>query len=388
MKKYVYSICSVLCITILTLCCGVIQKPLYAQNIETVLAETAKSALIMDYNSGEVIYEKNAEARLPVASMVKLMTILLTYEEIDKGNLTLDTKIQTTENASKMGGSQVFIDPYVSYKADDLIKSVIMASANDASVALAEHISGSEEVFVEKMNKRANELGLTNTLYANCTGLPAPEQYSCAIDSAKLLKQLLSHKEYHSHSAIWMDKLIHPSGRQTELVNTNKLVRYYKGCDSGKTGSTNEAGYCLTASAIKNDMRLISVVIGAKTGQDRFKEVSSLFNYGFANFSNQLIVDKTIKLDTITITQSKIKTCDIFAKEDFYALCKKGEKNSYETNIVLNENLKAPISCDETIGKIIVTKNGKVIKEIDISTNQNIEKISYFDGIKKIASNW
>ena len=239
---------------------------------------TSKSAALVDYSSGEILFEKNATEHLPIASMVKMMTILLTLEEFEKGNLSEDTMITTSENASGMGGSQVFIDPYVEYSAGDLLKSVIVASGNDASVALAEHISGSEQTFVKRMNDKAKELGMNDTNYVNCTGLPAPEQYSCAKDCAIVLKQVCGYELYHKYSTIWMDELIHPSGRKTELVNTNRLVRYYEGCEGGKTGSTNEAGCCLSASAKRGGMRLISVIIGANNSQTRFNECSKLFN--------------------------------------------------------------------------------------------------------------
>ena len=284
MKKFLITICCVLCICIIPLS-GITQGE-FAKADE---AYTAKSIILVDYNSGEVLKEDNADEKLPIASMVKMMTLLLTFEEMDKGNLTLDTKITTTENASGMGGSQVFIDPYVTYTAEQMIKSVIMASANDASVALAEHISGSEDTFVKKMNERAKALGMTNTLYANCTGLPEPEQYSSARDVSILMKELLRHEIYFNYSTIWMDELIHPSGRKTELVNTNKLTRYYKGCDAGKTGSTSEAGYCLCASAKRDDMRLISVVIGSKTGQDRFNESASCLTMGLQTLKIKIL---------------------------------------------------------------------------------------------------
>ena len=316
------------------------------------------------------------------------MTILLTYEAIENDKLSLDTMITTTENASKMGGSQVFIDPYVEYKTEDLLKSVIMASANDASVALAEHISGSEMEFVNLMNQRAKQLGMNNTLYANCTGLPAPEQYSCAYDCAIILREVVKFDHYHTLSNVWMDNLIHPSGRKTELVNTNKLIRYYKGCDSGKTGSTSEAGYCLSASAMRDDFRLIAVVIGAKTGQDRFKEVSSLFNYGFANFENKLVLDNTKPfLENYEIMQSKVKTVNVFAKEGFYGLCKKGNNSGYDISYQIDK-LKAPLFSNDKVGTICISKDGQVLKEIDLIVKEDVQKIGYFDGIKRIAENW
>lgn len=388
MKKSILSTLSIFCVVclmILSINCGTMQT-IFADN--DVLKNTAKASLLVDYDSNTILYENNSNARYPIASMVKLMTLLLTYEAIDNGQLTLDTMITTSENASGMGGSQVFIDPYVEYKAEDLIKSVVMASANDASVALAEYISGSEGEFVNLMNKRANELGMKNTLYVNCTGLPAPEQYSSAYDCFIVLKQLMKHEHYHTLSTIWMDKLVHPSGRETELVNTNKLVRYYKGCDSGKTGSTSEAGYCLTASAKRDDFRLVAVVIGSKTGQQRFTDVSTLFNYGFANFENKLILDMSKPvLENVEVKMSKQKTVDLYASENYYGLSKKGTNNEYEFKYEVMD-IKAPKKVGDKVGTLLITKEGQVVKEIDLILNADVEKLSYYDGIKRIAENW
>ncbi len=385
MKKSCFIIFSILLLITSTICSVFTNnKIVYADDVPV----DAKACLLVDYNTDTVLFENNQNARFPIASMVKLMTILLTYEEIEAGNLTLDTMITTSENASGMGGSQVFIDPYVEYKTEDLLRSVIMASANDASVALAEQISGSEEVFVSKMNKRAKELGMNNTVYVNCTGLPAPEQYSCASDCAKILKKIISFEHYHTISTTWMDTLTHPSGRTTELVNTNKLVRYYKGCDSGKTGSTNEAGYCLTASAIRGDFRLIAVVIGAKTSQDRFSGVSNLFNYGFANFENKMLIDSELPiLKGVQVIKSKTNIVDLYAKESYFGLCKKGDNSGYSIEYNINE-IKAPLKSNSVVGFLTITKNGQVIKNIELITKQDLEVISYFDGIKKIANEW
>ena len=388
MKKYKYGIFSILLLFIITIYCSNLSNNyIYAENNNT-LDISAKSCLLIDYNSNTVMYENNASARLPIASMVKLMTLLLTYEAIDNNQLSLDTLITTTENASGMGGSQVFIDPFVEYKAEDLIKSVIMASANDASVALAEHISGSENQFVKLMNSRANQLGMNNTLYANCTGLPAPEQYSCATDCAIVLKELMKHSHYHKYSSLWMDTLTHPSGRQTELVNTNKLVRYYKGCDSGKTGSTSEAGYCLSTSAIKDDFRIIAIVIGSKTGQERFNDASKLLNFGFSNFKHQVILDSTNPfLNNINIPHAKNKNINIFAKESFCGIAQLNQPNEYKTDYVLFD-VKAPLKEGETVGKVYISKNGQVIKEIDLIVTNSVDKMTTLDNLKQIASNW
>ena len=386
MKKALISIFCILCfITIPIYSGGRDNNVVYAQNGFNV---EAKASLLVDSSLGTVIYEQNSTARFPIASMVKLMTILLTYEAMDNGQLTLDTMITTTENASKMGGSQVFIDPYVEYKAEDLLKSVIMASANDASVALAEYISGSEDEFVSKMNKRASELGMTNTLYSNCTGLPSPEQYSCAMDCAKILKEVSKYDSYHKYSQIWMDNLTHPSGRKTELVNTNKLVRYYKGCTGGKTGSTNEAGYCLSATASKNGLNLIAVVIGAKSGQERFKQTSSLFNYGFANYDNSEIINTNVAVvKDYEVMKSKQKAVDLYPAENFNLITKKGASKDYELSYEIGK-LKAPLHSKDIVGKLTISHNGKVLKEIDLVINQDIEQLKFIDSIRKITENW
>lgn len=386
MKKSIISIFSVLCLMLI---------PIYSsiKDSNVVYADTgfsidAKACLLVDDNFSRVMYEQNSTARFPIASMVKLMTILLTYEAIDENVLTFDTKITTTENASKMGGSQVFIDPYVDYKAEDLLKSVIMASANDASVSLAEYISGSESEFVEKMNKKAQELNMNNTLYANCTGLPAPEQYSCANDCAIILKEVSKYEHYHKMGKIWMDALVHPSGRKTELVNTNKLIRYYKGCTGGKTGSTNEAGYCLSAMANKNCLNLIAIVIGAKSGQDRFKQTTNLFNYGFANFDNKTIVNiNEPVLVNQDVANGKEKTIDLYACESYNMITKKGESKDYEISFDIDK-LVAPIRSGDKVGTLIVSKQGKVLKEIDVIAKQDIKQLTIIDSIHKIAEAW
>lgn len=349
---------------------------------------TSKSACLVDYASGSMLYGHNPKEHLPIASMVKMMTILLTLDEFDKGSLTEETMITTSENASGMGGSQVFIDPYVEYSAGDLLKSVIMSSANDASVALAEHISGSEKAFVNKMNQKAKELGMNDTYYVNCTGLPAPEQYSCAIDCAVVLKEVAEHELYHKYSTIWMDELVHPSGRKTELVNTNRLIRYYDGCDGGKTGSTNEAGCCLSASAVRNNMRLISVVIGAKNSQTRFNECTKLFNYGFANYESKKIVDSTLPALSLKVNKGKVDNADIYANEDYAVVVKKGDAHNYEVTYDSPNKISAPTREGDIVGKAIISKEGSVVKEIDLEVRTNIDALSLKDCFDKVVKSW
>ena len=358
-----------------------------AENNQINISED-KASIIIDTNTGEVVYEKESEKKLQVASIVKLMTTLISIEEIEKGNLNLDDTIVASENAAGMGGSQVFIDAFSSYSVKDMLKSVIIASANDASVALAEHIAGSEENFVNLMNKRASELGLNNTLYANSTGLPMPEEYSCAKDVAMLLKEVVKHQIYHDFCNIWMDELVHPSGRKTELVNTNKLVRYYKGCNGGKTGFTDEAGYCLSASAEKGNLKFIAVSLGAKDAKTRFSNVTKLLEYAFNNFETQLITNSQIPVKNQNIKMAKQEKVDIFFEKDYYMLSKKGEKSDYDIVLDIDKNIKAPLKQNDCVGKATITKNGKVIEEINLIVNQNIEKIDYKHALKQVISNW
>ena len=263
-----------------------------------------------------------------------------------------------------------------------------MASANDASVALAEHISGSENAFVVKMNEKAKALGMNDTNYVNCTGLPAPEQYSCAQDCAVVLKEVTGHELYHKFSSIWMDELVHPSGRKTELVNTNRLIKYYQGCDSGKTGSTNEAGCCLSASAERNGMRLISVVIGASNSQTRFNECTKLFNYGFANFESKSILDDNSPLMNLPVNKGKADNIDVYAERDFSTVVKKGGQHEYEVTFENPSKISAPTREGMVVGKAIISKQGTVVDEINLVVKTNIEKLSLKDCFDRIAQSW
>lgn len=386
MKKVLSSL--VLCfLAFALLLCGTQTYSLQA-SAETELLINSKSALLMEYDSGEILFAKNEKEHLPVASMVKMMTILIALEELEAGNVNLDTKITTTENASSMGGSQVFLDPYVDYSFEELLKSVIMASANDASVALAEYFNGNENAFVNRMNRKAKELGMTDTHYANCTGLPAPEQYSSAKDSAILLKEIVKHDVYHKYSTIWMDELVHPSGRKTELVNTNRLIRYYQGCDGGKTGSTNEAGCCLGASAKRGDMRLVAVILGAQNSKTRFNETASLFNYGFANFESQKLVDCEQAVANISVSKGKKDVVDVYAQESFSAVMKKGDKSGYETVLKVEQKISAPAKAGEKVGEIVVVRNGNEIKKIPVILKEDLKALSWFETAQKILKNW
>ncbi len=351
---------------------------------------SAKSLYLMDYNSGQVLYEKNSNDKIPVASIVKLMTILLTCENIEANKLNLDDKVTASYNASSMGGSQVFIEEGGEYSIGDLLKSTIISSANDASVLLAETIAGSEEDFVTLMNKKARDLNLTNTNYVNCTGLPATNQFSCASDTAKLLKEVSKHDVYHKFSTIWIDTLKHPKGRETELVNTNKLIRYFEGCDGGKTGSTNEAGYCLSATAKRGNMRLIAVVLGAENGKARFSETSKLLNYGFANFESKLAVDSKINLkDKVAVKSGSQENVTVKPLNDIYVLVNKhSNNNQIQVEVKLNNSVKAPVNIGKVLGKIYVMRNGEVIAETDAVCIEQVNKNNILDGFERTINNW
>lgn len=349
----------------------------------------SKSAYLADYNSGTVIYEKNSAERLPIASMCKIMTLLLTFEEIDLGNLSFDEDIIVSDNAAGMGGSQVFLEANASYKAEELIKSVVVASANDSCVALAERICGSEQAFTKRMNERAKELGMDDTVFVNCTGLPKAGQYSCAKDVAKMFSALLSHDYYFKFSNVWLDKIYHPKGRLTEISNTNKLVRFYNGCDGGKTGYTSEAGHCLSASATRDGMRLVCVVISSPSSKTRFKEVSSLFNFGFANFTNKLIIDENEPLDlTVNVEKGKKSSIKVVPEKSFYAFSGKNDKRAFEFDFKQENRIVAPIAKGDVVGTLYVYENGVEVGSVNILAMEDVAQKGFIDGIYDVTDNW
>ncbi len=359
------------------------------ENDAQVLSLPVKSYYLMDFNTEKALIGYNETERLEVASMVKLMTTLLTMEKLEKGEWTLDTKLLTSEYAASMEGSQAFLDAGSEYTVDELLKSVIVASANDSCVVLAENMAGSEQNFVDNMNKKAQELGMDNTLYANCTGLPALSQYSCAKDIAHILAEVHKHEIYHKYSTIWMDKIVHASGRETELVNTNRLIRYYPGCDSGKTGFTDEAGYCLSASAKKNGMRLVSVIIGAKTSSERFETSTTLLNYGFSNYENKMVVSSEQNLAQKFKVKGIKDEIEAKCSDDLFVLSKRGENvQNYEVKVELDNSIKAPLKQGDVIGKIYLIEDGIVAKESNLISAEDYKKQGYKDAFHQAIDNF
>lgn len=345
-----------------------------------------KSAVLIEKNSKQVLYENASHEKLPIASVTKLMTVLLTLEHIDNGSISLDDKVMVSSNASGMGGSQIFLDSDNEYVLGELLKSVIVASANDSSVALAEYIAGSENNFVRMMNERAKELNMLDTNYANCTGLPSAEGYSSAYDQALVLREVLDYDIYHTYSSIWFEDFTHPSGRTTQMANTNKLSRYYDGCIGGKTGSTNQAKYCLAVGAKRNDMGLISVVLGADSSQERFKYASDLLNYGFENyesktlFSNKDLEGKTIKIKGMD------RSTRLTAERDYALVSKIGE----DVNFSLNFNLPSMLTSvkqNQVVGNVEIIVDGVVVDKINILALDSHREANVWDYFKEIINN-
>ena len=362
--------------------------PVNTENANVDLQIHAKSSCLMDYGTGTVIYTQNERKRLPIASMCKIMTLLLSFEAIEAGNLDMNEQLTISERAASMGGSQVFLEANAKYPVKELIKSVVVCSANDSCVALAERIAGSESVFTDKMNERAKALGANDTLFANCTGLPKEPQYSCAKDVALMLKELLRHEEYYQFGKVWMDKFSHPEGRFTEITNTNKLVRFYDGCDGGKTGFTNQAGFCLAATAKRNDMRVISVVIGEENSKTRFDDVRTMFDYAFANYSVCPIVEANKPLErTINVSGGKQKTVEVYPQRSSYAFSKRGEKANvkWQTSV---KTLRAPVKKGDIAGEIVIFKDNVEIDRVNLVAAECVAKATFFDRIGDVARSW
>lgn len=350
---------------------------------------SAKSAILVDADTGTVLYSCNENSTYPIASMCKIMTLLLIFESVDKGEISFNDQISVSETAAGMGGSQVFLEAGAEYSVEELIKSITVASANDACVAMAEKLCGSEELFVSNMNEKAKSLGMENTVFVNCTGLPKAGQHSSALDVSKMFSELVKHKDYFRFSGIWMDEIKHPKGRITEISNTNKLIKFYKGCDSGKTGYTSEAGHCLCASAIRDGLRLISVVISEPDSKTRFKEVSSMFNYGFANYECKTIVDDKTPLDfEVSVKGGKKASVSAISERSVKVLNKKNEKRGFELDFIQAENVKAPVLINDIIGTLDIYENGVKIDSVCVKAAENIDAKSFIDILSDINSKW
>ena len=343
------------------------------------LGTSAKSVVLMEASTGEIIYQRNANEKLHPASMTKMMSMLLIMEAIEKGNIKWNDMVTASENASSMGGSQILLETGEKMSVDDLFKGIAIASGNDAVVALAEKVAGTEESFVKMMNDKAKELGLKNTNFKNPHGLDATDHYSSAYDMAMIGKELVKHEKVLEYSSIYEYYLRDGTDRKTWLVNTNKLVRFYDGVDGLKTGYTKEAGYCLTATAFKNGMRIIAVVMGEPDSKTRNKEVTELLDYAYAQYDLDTIISSKKVIGKKAVNKGKQKYAELILKEDATSLIKKGEKSeniSYEVNI---DKLNAPIKVGDVVGELTLKKDNKIIKNINITVKENIEKANFID---------
>lgn len=359
MRKFLFILCSFL---------------LFCFSCKAELVNYSKSAILIEPTTLRVIYDYNSEEKLPPASMTKIMTLLLIMEDIDNGIINMDDMVTISSNAANMGGSQVFLQEGMQIKVSELIKSVAIASGNDAAVALAEFTSGSTSSFVDRMNQKVSDLGLSNTHFDNVHGLDSETHYSTAHDMAIIASNLIKHTEILEYTSLYEDYLNKPDGTKTWLVNTNKLVRYYDGIDGLKTGYTGNALYCLTATGVRNNIRLLSVVMGSDTSEHRSNDTISMLNYGFNNYRINKVVDKGQVIDNKIVYKGNIDNVDIITTDEVNDLIKVNEKKEYNYKIDINK-LVAPVKYGDVIGSMeIIDNNGNGIKKIDLTVAQDINK--------------
>ncbi len=342
------------------------------------LTLNAKSSILIEASTGKILYEKNKDERYAPASMTKMMSLVIIMDNIYNGNLRLDEMVKTSKNASGMGGSQIFLKEGEEMSVDDMLKGITIGSANDATVALAERIAGSEEAFVKIMNEYAKKLGLKNTHFKNCTGLDENDHYSSAYDMSVIARELVKHDKILNYSSIYETYLRSDTDNKFWLVNTNKLVRFYKGVDGLKTGYTDTAGYCLTATINKDNMRVIAVVMGEDSSTTRNSEVSGLLDYAYNLYKKDTYITKEEVLGNAKVEKGNVEYANIVTIDDISIINKKEYKRG-EIKFELDlKNLKAPIKKGDVVGKIKVIENGNIISEADVTVDKNIDKAGYF----------
>ena len=345
----------------------------YANN-EEKLIENANSGILIEASSGEILFEKKKDEKVAVASMTKMVAQIIILENIENGNLSWDEKIKVSSNAAGMGGSQIWLQPGEEMSVRDLMKGITMASANDATVALAERIAGTEEAFVKLMNDKVKELGLKNTHFVNPTGLDEENHYSSAYDMAMIAKELLNHEQILEFSSVYEDYIRVDTPNKFWLVNTNKLVRFYEGADGLKTGFTDNAKYCMAVTAKRDNMRLIAVVLGEASGKVRNSETMELLDYGFNLYKVDLVKSKTDKVGTLKLDKSTKENVDVFPQRDITILGKKSDVSlNYDIEIKINNNT-LPLKKGDVVGKIIIKNGNKTVKEENAIINEDIEK--------------
>lgn len=337
----------------------------------TDLGLNAKSAILMEESTGNILYESNPDERLPIASVTKVMTMLLIMEAVDSGKISLDDMVTVSENAMSYGGSTMFLETGEQLTVNDMLKGIAVASANDGCVAMAEHLAGSESAFVDMMNEKAKGLGMENTHFMNTNGLDEDDHYSSARDVAIMSRELMKHETIFNYTSIWMDTL---RGGKFQLANTNKLIRFYDGANGLKTGSTSKALCCLSAAAKRNDMQLIAVVLGAPTSAERFASAKSLLDYGFANYAVNTQITAGDEVQKIAVEKGVEKEVGVVAGDSCSTLVKKGQEDNITKEIKIDETITAPIEAGQKIGTMTISRDGEVIADIDLNASSAVEK--------------
>ncbi len=350
--------------------------PLFCAEVNAVTEETvtAPSAILMESSSGKVLFEKNPHEQRPCASITKVMTMLLVCEAIDSGKLSLDDTITASAHAASMGGSDIWLEEGETMSANDMIKATVVASANDAAVALAEHLCGSEEVFVQKMNEKANQLGMKDTVFKNCNGLDEDGHITSAYDVAVMSRELMKHEMIFDYTSIWLDNL---RDGKTQIVNTNKLLKTYKGITGLKTGTTNDAGCCMAASATRGDISLVAVVLGCNSGKERFSDAAALLDYGFANFSVTQLKAPDDLPKTIKVENGMQKNIGIGCDINSSIVLDKNSGSKIVAKIDLPESIEAPVASGQKLGTVTYSLDGKAVKSFEITALQHAEQISF-----------
>lgn len=353
---------------------------------ENFLNIESESCVLIEQTTGKVLYEKNSHEQLRPASVTKIMTILLTMEAIDSGKISLEDTVPCSENASKMGGSQIWLDTRETLTVDEMLKAVCVVSANDCAMCLAEYLAGSEEVFVGLMNEKAKALGMNDTVFKNCHGIDEDGHITSAYDIALMSRELLqNHPDVKKYTTIWMDSL---RDGKSSLVNTNKLVRNYQGCTGLKTGSTSLALYNLSASATRDDLSLISVVMRGPTSEIRFKDAKKLLDYGFTNFKFEKTSTKDSIVQTVNVNKGVEKELNLVYEKDNGILVQKANASSIEQEVVINENISAPIMKGDVIGTVHFYLDGQLLDSVNLVAEKDISKMSVLSMYTRITDAW
>lgn len=350
---------------------------------------TSPAVILAEAETGTVIFEKNADERREVASITKLMTALLVFEALEDNDIALTDQVTVSQRAAAMEGSQALLDVDTDYKLEDLLRTMIMASANDSAVALAEYLAGTEENFVQRMNERAQALGMDDTHYVNCTGYPQEGQYTTARDVMTLSCEVSRHPAYHTYASVWVDTLVHPSGRTTDLTNTNRLVRFYEGCDGFKTGSTDAAKYCVSATAEKNGMRLIAVVLGCENSQTRFNEARSMLEYGFATYQRTTIARKGDALgEQLKVNRGSAESVDLLLGSGLSMLLRNGQASQLKMELVIPESIDAPVEAGQVVGFVRVLLGETVVAKLNVVAASAVPLPGFIEGFFRIINAW